>query len=92
VSKTKENHYDKVFKDGSKLDEVNTLLDGYYFDIQFCEVNHDEDGSGEAIFRLLNDNGDDYMYLILYNNHNGYYNHGFDFTWGDDHTFIERWI
>lgn len=51
-------------------------LEPFVFDREFFE----ESGSN-ATFKLVN--GDEVLYLTLYNEHNGYYSHGFDFSDGD---------
>ena len=62
-------------------------LSAYEFDQEFFqrwdyentpEDEHRFDGGGVVIFKLVSAKGPD-LYLHLYNNHNGYYSHGFEF-------------
>lgn len=58
----------------------------YYFDTAFFEeLSHKQldYGGGMVAFRLLNKDGGE-MYLMLYNCHNGYYGHGFQFKIGEE--------
>lgn len=62
---------------------INESLKDWTFDIEFFneldannQVNCDNDQ--RAVFRLVN--GDNELFLHLYNIHNGYYSHGFDFS------------
>ncbi len=58
--------------------------EGYDFDPAFFQKIDDPsralDDGGAVAFRLTRDT--DELFLILYNCHNGYYGHGFDFTVG----------
>ena len=59
-------------------------LPGFMFDTDWFE-SHDPpalDAGGLAIFRLVNADGDEW-FLHIYNCHNGYYGHGFEFAVGD---------
>lgn len=64
--------------DDSNIDD--SQLEGWVFDPDFFQ-EHAEESDWEskkiAIFRLVN--GDKERYLHLYNKHNGYYSHGFQF-------------
>ena len=56
-------------------------LEPFVFDRSFHEVRQLDPGyncANVAVFRLLNDRGRE-LFLYLYNQHNGYYSHGFDF-------------
>jgi hypothetical protein len=55
-------------------------LKGFVFDIAFYKyVDGGEfDGGGMAIFHIVN--GDTEKFVHIFNAHNGYYTHGFDFT------------
>ena len=58
-------------------------LDPYVFDTQFLVSmdNSDCEGGGEAIFRIVRkDDPADQKFIVLYNYHNGYYSHGFNFV------------
>lgn len=67
--------------------------DGYQFDISFYEKGHvhpeDENPMFVAFFRLKKPGFQD-IYLSLWNQHNGYYAHGFNFCSGD--TIIKSGI
>lgn len=59
-------------------------LTGYVFDTSFIKRDiegADFDGGGIVAFRITN--GTDEKFIHLYNNHNGYYSHGFEFVAGD---------
>lgn len=63
-------------------DEIPDDFDweGYSFDTNFFIEGHSDDGdSGYAIFRIMNPDLGIAKYLAIYNIHNGYYGHGFDF-------------
>ena len=66
----------EIDEDGIELD-----LEPYYFDNSFTEkvrVENDwSDNSDFAIFKLTAESLPD-IYLSLYNEHNGYYSHGFE--------------
>jgi len=74
-------------------DEGDTL--DYHFDPKFYQygaVGTDYPDEGLSItFRLISDDGEEDLYLHLWNYHNGYYGHGFNFQIGegDDHINIE---
>lgn len=53
--------------------------DGYIFDIEFLKEEDDGDETGVVIFKLKKDKESD-LYLHLFNVHNGYYSHGFEFS------------
>lgn len=62
--------------------------DCYTFDTTYFEEKDDEDGNehswssgGQVAFRLVASGKPD-LFLTLYNHHNGYYSHGFEFTVG----------
>lgn len=61
----------------------NLNLEGYYFDTQVepIDVNGDFDSGGCVAFRCVNDNNE-VRYLHLFNDHNGYYSHGWDSSFG----------
>jgi len=60
-------------------DEQAQNWDEWYFDIRYFLMDTPEnfDSGGMAIFRITN--GKDCKYIHLYNDHNGYYAHGFKF-------------
>lgn len=66
-------------------------LDGWVFDkhFQFIDVSSDSsypplDAGSCVVFRIVK--GEDEKFIHLYNCHNGYYYHGFDFS--DNETLI----
>ncbi len=60
-------------------------LDDYIFDTSYCNLLHNDscDAGGYAAFRLVHKNTNEYLYLTIYNHHNGWYSHGFTFSQGD---------
>jgi hypothetical protein len=76
-----------VVDDTFTLPHVNRILEGWVFDENFFEEitsqkeYYDERNIG--VFRLIQ--GDQSMYLHLYNQHNGYYSHGFTMMKGDEY-------
>lgn len=63
--------------------ETPEEMPGWNFDTSyFKEVSGDEfDAGSMAIFRIVN--GDAQKFIHLFNCHNGYYGHGFDFKAGE---------
>lgn len=59
-------------------------LPGWEFDPDFFNEGEHSwlDEGGWASFRITN--GDDERFIVIYNSHNGYYGHGFNFKIGDD--------
>ena len=58
--------------------------DGWLFDTNFqllIESHKDLDEGGMAIFKITKDGADKYIHI--FNLHNGYYGHGFNFTIGE---------
>jgi len=58
--------------------------DGYVFDTDFFEEATAYGEGGVGIFRIQRVNDATVRYLHIYNIHNGYYGHGFDFQQGDE--------
>lgn len=59
--------------------------DGFQFDREYCTTEVpgvDVEDGGAVVFRLLK--GEEEIFLMLWNSHNGYYGHGFDMTCGDE--------
>jgi hypothetical protein len=60
-------------------------LDNFRFDpsfFQFVDAIEDDrldDSSQVAVFRIVNDDKSEALYIHLFNTHNGYYSHGFSF-------------
>lgn len=87
----------KPFNDSDKIslssDELNDHIYSYTFDIDYMEYDdqdrRDDDGyryyeeGGAVAFRLTSPNRPD-LYLTLFNCHNGYYGHGFNFGIGEE--------
>ena len=73
---------------------LEVFLEGYNFDKlwnkpegeEIAEVVTCNDEGGEVAFRLTK--GEEEIFLVLYNHHNGYYSHGFFFKDGD--TTVEQ--
>ena len=75
-----------VVDDTFPLPHINTVLEGWVFDENFFETiaSHNEyEERNIGVFRLVQ--GDQSMYLHLYNQHNGYYSHGFSMMRGDEY-------
>lgn len=71
-----------TYEDCDKYRDCKELenIDNYNFDPTFILVEHHIlDDGGSAIFKLKGNNLKT-MYLHLFNSHNGYYSHGFDFS------------
>jgi hypothetical protein len=69
-------------------------FEGYVFDRDFIEIVYAPrlDDGGMVRFKLTKPESPD-LYLHLYNVHNGYYSHGFEFTDKNDNTKIkEGWL
>lgn len=73
--------------------KLEVFLEGYNFDKGFVSpdeidlfANGSRDEGGEVAFRLTK--GEEEIFLVLYNHHNGYYSHGFFFKDGD--TMVEQ--
>lgn len=60
----------------------DSALDGFQFDPSFIategvQLSERDDGGGSVVFKLTKCG--EVLYLTLYNHHNGYYGHGFEF-------------
>ena len=73
-------------------DDVSSLqkteeYEGWTFDTNFQLLieNHMNEG-GMAIFKITKDGAEKYVHI--FNHHNGYYGHGFNFTFGE--TVLKR--
>jgi hypothetical protein len=67
-------------------EEIN--LDGFQFDVAYFKkvIESDTLDTIEAVvFRLTN--GNEEIFLTLWNHHNGYYSHGFEMKAGDECIF-----
>jgi len=71
---------DSLFNENDEANAINESLKDWTFDISFFEeISKGEwDVCATAVFRLVN--GDNELFLHLFNEHNGYYSHGFDFA------------
>ena len=71
-----------LFTENTDRNAINESLKDWTFDTSFFqeleEGHHGYDVHAVAVFRLVN--GDNELFLRLYNEHNGYYGHGFDFS------------
>jgi hypothetical protein len=70
-----------VFNDDIDHNAINDSLKEWVFDTAFfnqLSIDKRSDQENIAVFRLVN--GDNELFLHLYNSHNGYYSHGFDFS------------
>ena len=54
---------------------------GFQFDTDYFEIEREGDYGGAAIFRLTKDKEE--IFLMLWNDHNGFYAHGFEMKSGD---------
>jgi len=73
---------DALFTPDTNIEAINQSLDDWTFDTSFFEEIREglefSDENNTVVFRLVN--GDNELFLHLYNVHNGYYSHGFDFS------------
>lgn len=77
------------FDDTFDTDIINAKIESFRFDKQFFEEENEDkdyDVNSTVIFRLFNESKE--LFLVLYNSHNGYYSHGFEFI--DDQTVIRE--
>ncbi len=67
----------QVLGDYSK---ANTEIDltAFRFDPTYFKEIDGSEGDGDAVFKLIRDDGDP-IFLRIFNHHNGYYAHGFTF-------------
>ena len=76
------NFYDSLGDDARLLDIDLSVDNNWVFDTSFYSSDMSMDGhDSSAGFRLVD--GDREMYLVIWNDHNGYYAHGFEFCNGD---------
>lgn len=68
--------------------ELNEILEGYYFDVKFMRKYYDgkNTDTNYALFRIKKD-GEKNIYISLSNKHNGYYAHGFELAKVDRSNF-----
>lgn len=64
-------------------------LSSFVFDTSFYEEFDIEYDGGIVVFRIFNETSEKFIHL--FNVHNGYYGHGFDFKVGEQ-TLQEGWI
>ena len=80
-------HTDQKRPQGSQIELDDYQLDEYEFDPNFYEYgNHEEDdekGSSFTVRMRKISNPNSVLYLTIYNDHNGYYSHGFTFDRGE---------
>ena len=78
----------KVYEEDSADQVKEPNLEGFYFS-QDSPDFFDGDGNdaeGSAVFKLSDGDGK-FLYLVLYNSHNGYYSHGFHMDVGGFRVF-----
>jgi len=78
------NGEDPIFRDDMDENAINQSLKEWTFDTAFFDrLSYEKAYNDEniAVFRLVN--GDNELFLHLYNSHNGYYSHGFEFSQDD---------
>ena len=74
-------------------DEINKIIEGFNFDKHFFVLSNSEDGYEEnnhVVFRMTKENEE--LFLELYNYHNGYYGHGFEFLEKTDNAVIKKGV
>jgi hypothetical protein len=73
---------DSLFNENDDANAINESLKDWTFDTSFFDEldtgHHGYHVCNTAVFRLVN--GENELFLHLYNEHNGYYSHGFDFS------------
>lgn len=80
---------DALFDDSKTDTYIDEQLKGWTFDTEFFKEIQEEESYNDirfAIFRLVK--GDQERFLHLYNIHNGYYSHGFEFQ--QDDTTLQK--
>jgi hypothetical protein len=77
---TKDVVADSIMNETDDANAINEFLKDWSFDTSFFEIisKGEYDVCATAVFRLVN--GDNELFLHLFNEHNGYYSHGFDFS------------
>jgi hypothetical protein len=78
---------DQLESDLSNEEKEMPNLEGYFFDInyiKYCDDKNNELDSGRMVaFRMVHKDKED-LFLHIFNSHNGYYSHGFEFKNGDE--------
>lgn len=73
---------DSIIDDNTLTSVIDKELEGWVFDKEFfdrIDVGEDSyDFHNVAVFRMVKEGNE--RFLHLYNDHNGYYSHGFDFA------------
>jgi hypothetical protein len=80
-NKVTSNMEDSLFDENTDINAINGSLKEWTFDPTFFDETHGSDRYNvecRAVFRLVY--GDNELFLHLYNVHNGYYSHGFEFS------------
>lgn len=83
---------DALFDDSKTDPYIDEQLKDWTFDTKFFKEIQEEESYNDirfAIFRLVK--GDQERFLHLYNIHNGYYSHGFEFQ-QDDMTLQQGYL
>lgn len=75
-----------------KAEQISINLEPYSFDEGFFKESEElMDGGAKALFRLVAKDKSE-LFLILYNNHNGYYAHGFEVKDKDGNLVKDGWL
>lgn len=80
-------HQEVKYSQLEALENERHCIDQYSFDPTFLQKHSWRalDAGEAAVFRLVAD-GEPDLFLHLFNNHNGYYEHGFEFKVGNETT------
>ena len=76
---------DDIPDDSKNLQPIDEDLSGWVFDKEFFEeIGNSEkyDEGGMVVFKITK--GKEEKFIHIFNSHNGYYSHGFEFKSGDD--------
>ena len=65
----------------TEVQEENFCSDGFWFDVTVEPVELDKGDYYIVVFKLVNSSGE-VLYLHLFNEHNGYYSHGWNTSFG----------
>lgn len=68
--------------------DIAVDLEPYFFDATFFKESSTLNGDAKVLFRLVSE-GEDDLFLMLINEHNGYYSHGFEFKDGEGRVIQE---
>lgn len=65
----------------AEIPEENMCAEGFWFDVTSEPIECDMGDCYVVAFKLVN-SSDEVLYLHLFNEHNGYYSHGWDTSFG----------